>query len=536
MQNGPVPVIDLFAGPGGLGEGFAVSGRDTGEKHFDIRLSIEKDYNAHQTLELRSFFRQFPYGAAPAAYYESLRSPGLFGKKERKQLFDQFPEESDRAEKEAMLAELGITDSDMIHSRISEALDNAGSWVLLGGPPCQAYSVVGRSRNKGIVGYRPEDDRRQYLYLEYLQIIADHKPAVFIMENVKGLLSATLKNERILEKILADLKEPSKALLREGRRINHRNGNTRVPEYKIYTLCKQSDRLDGSFALNDYIVKMENYGIPQARHRLILLGVRSDHKDLEPEVMESLDEVPIGRVLSGLPRLRSGLSKTVDTQENWISVVRAAKESTWFENLAFSKLKQEIENTLLNLTKPQKKRGSEFIDFRKSVRNVHISYKPEWFLDMKINGVLNHYTRGHIKEDLYRYLYAACFARVHGKSPGLADFPKELLPEHENARDLNKYTPFKDRFRVQVEGYPATTVTSHISKDGHYFIHPDPKQCRSLTVREAARIQTFPDNYFFCGPCTSQYLQVGNAVPPLLANNIAAIVNKMLGKRGTNSG
>jgi DNA (cytosine-5)-methyltransferase 1 len=127
--------------------------------------------------------------------------------------------------------------------------------------------------------------------------------------------------------------------------------------------------------------------------------------------------------------------------------------------------------------------------------------------------------------DLWRYFFLACYAAVHKKSPNLSDFPASLLPNHDNVKKVKgKDLIFKDRFRVQVRSKPATTVTSHIGKDGHYFIHPDPLQCRSLTVREAARLQTFPDNYFFSGPTTKQYQQVGNAVPPLLARQIAAVV------------
>ena len=142
---------------------------------------------------------------------------------------------------------------------------------------------------------------------------------------------------------------------------------------------------------------------------------------------------------------------------------------------------------------------------------------------LKIGGILNHETRTHLKEDLARYLFSAIYLEKKGDFPKLRDYPDWLLPNHKNARG----TKFADRFRTQRPEEPATTITSHISKDGHYFIHYDPEQCRSLTVREAARIQTFPDNYFFCGARTHQFHQVGNAVPPYLAYQIAKIVNNI---------
>jgi DNA (cytosine-5)-methyltransferase 1 len=181
------------------------------------------------------------------------------------------------------------------------------------------------------------------------------------------------------------------------------------------------------------------------------------------------------------------------------------------------------EATLMQVRRPRHNRGAEFIPFEAS-----IGYRPHWFLDQNIGGVCNHSSRAHIGKDLYRYFYAACYARLNGTSPKLKDFPRDLLPAHENvAKSLSEGNLFQDRFRVQLWDRPSTTITSHISKDGHYYIHPDAKQCRSLTVREAARLQTFPDNYWFTGPRTAQYVQVGNAVPPLMALGIAESVYKM---------
>ena len=152
----------------------------------------------------------------------------------------------------------------------------------------------------------------------------------------------------------------------------------------------------------------------------------------------------------------------------------------------------------------------------------------DWFRAAKIPVALNHESRGHMPSDLHRYLYSSAFAAVYEYSPKLKDFPASLLPAHKNVNKKTGEAIFDDRFRTQCKYKPSTTVTSHIHKDGHYFIHPEPAQCRSLSVREAARLQTFPDDYLFCGPRTEQFKQVGNAVPPLLAFQIAKTVKSIL--------
>jgi DNA (cytosine-5)-methyltransferase 1 len=507
-----IKIIDLFAGPGGLGEGFSAFKEKNGKHPFSIAVSVEKEASAHKTLQLRSFFRKFPDGQAPEEYYQYVK-----GDLSREALFDAFPKEAEAAREETLHEPRALGEENKyIHEQIKKALSNhQGKTIVIGGPPCQAYSLVGRARNMGIVGYEAKNDPKHFLYKEYLNILALVNPEVFVMENVKGILSSKVDDEKIFPKILNDLKCPGKAV---GKKIRSK--------YKIYSFVKEAvDHADPDYEdSSDFIIRAEDYGIPQARHRVILLGVREDIKDI-PEQLQICDKVNIEKVIDDLPSLRSGLSKGGDTYEKWHGVV-----SDIIKRLP-SKLRKseykELANKITHYTLADLKadgRGARAIPVGRSVFKGMPSELKDWFHDARLKYVLNHETRGHIVQDLERYYFCASFARAYADrenpNPKSHEFPKFLAPNHKNWESGK----FSDRFRVQAEGRYATTITSHISKDGHYFIHYDPLQCRSLTVREAARIQTFPDNYFFEGNRTQQYVQVGNAVPPFLANQIARVL------------
>jgi DNA (cytosine-5)-methyltransferase 1 len=543
-QNSTVPVIDIFAGPGGLGEGFSSFQAQRGHRPFRVRLSVEKDGFAHQTLRLRSFFRQFSPAAVPEIYYKVLRQELPLCELREKVKSGKRPLDPQwlAAEQESLHAELGgrQTDAALVHRRIRDAIgDHKKPWVLIGGPPCQAYSIVGRVRNRGNSEYRIENDHRSQLYREYLRIIAEHWPAVFIMENVKGLLSATIRNQKIFERILCDLQSPLSAF-RRGVRIKT------AERYRVVPLVqRQTLGLSGIHHPNDFVIACESYGIPQIRHRVILVGIREDLGEVDLPSLIPAETPSVGDVIGDLPKLRSGLSRKKvragyvtldDSPENWLRTIvnytfrEVPKgERRWLKTIRNDNdavLCNEIVKTVRSLKAPFYDRGSEFVPC--TLAPVIPNRLRSWFLDERLTGVCNHVSRIHMDSDLVRYLFAACYGKVHGLSPKLDQFPTDLQPDHENAATGD----FDDRFRVQVAGGPSTTITSHLSKDGHYFIHPDPSQCRSLTVREAARIQTFPDNYYFCGPRTAQYVQVGNAVPPLLACQIARCVWELLVKAG----
>lgn len=512
---GHVPIVDLFAGPGGLGEGFSSVEGDP----FRIIVSAEMNSSARDTLRLRAFYRLLKRrgGKALDSYYR-------FCNDKSDSAFDSTNEDAwIEAGEEARQLELGKPeDNEKLDRQISaHGLGPDKHWVLIGGPPCQAYSLVGRARNRGKVEYRPEDDHRHFLYKEYLRIIQKYRPAVFVMENVKGILTATVGGKKIFETILQDLSDPDKAMGMPASGSGYRiHSLTCATSYSAKDVPRKID-------VHDFVIKAEQHGIPQARHRVILIGVRDDIGLGTPGRIEEASEVTVERVIDSLPKLRSRLSKEPDSNEGWGEVV-----ANYFREMA-----QELKtsNTQAELRKVfecisrevPRGLGTGHKQLRKqSYEEGDPTLLNGWYHDPRLEVWLNHDARGHMRSDLQRYAFAAAFADTFKWSPkGHAEFSLQgLRPNHENWESGK----FSDRFRVQLRDRPATTVTSHISKDGHYFIHYDPKQCRSLTVREAARLQTFPDNYFFQGNRTEQFHQVGNAVPPLLAKKIGEIVIALL--------
>ncbi len=516
-------VVDIFAGPGGLAEGFASVSASDGKRAFHIALSIEKEQSAHATLRLRSFLRQFGE-AYPDAYYAYLNEGG-----EEPDWSGSHPAEWAAAVEEAWRLELGKEDPDL---RLNARLDairkeSEGSTILIGGPPCQAYSLVGRSRNQGKKDYVPSEDEKHFLYREYIRILDRLQPAAFVMENVKGMLSSSVDgHNRIFDQVLRDLR-------------GERPGATR---YRLIALDPRSRRqLDPTRfepRASDFIVRAEDFGVPQARHRVIVVGLRDDLAEGIPDssladlMVRHTLKTTVGHVLDGVPRLRSGLSRGLDSCEEWRRIVATAMEfvadiDTGLPEagqLAFEKRARECLASLMRMNDvPGRESSGTGIspDCPADLRS--------WLVDDRLENLPNHASRSHMASDLARYFFAAVFAEVAGRSPKASDFPDDLAPDHDNWNSGK----FADRFRVQLSGGPSTTVTSHISKDGHYFIHPDPLQCRALSVREAARLQTFPDNYFFKGNRTQQYIQVGNAVPPLLARWIGEALATILSARPT---
>ena len=461
MSSNPIPVVDLFAGPGGLGEGFS---RVEDGKAFRTIISIEKDPHAIETLRLRAFYRAWMrnHRKVPPAYLDLLASDNAEAKQAALAELAKLPEWTE-AHEEACHLELG-KDKLFIRSLIEDRLGAAKKWVLIGGPPCQAYSLVGRSRMQNHDGLKA--DHRHFLYKEYLDIIQEFEPAIFVMENVKGLNTAKVAGKPILPAILRDLRAAGK----KG--------------YELHSLETEEDALPG-MGDDDFLIRAENHGVPQTRHRVIIIGVRKDLR-FKPEALDRRKPVSVEQAIDDLPTL---------------------------EGLDSGEVRKEY--TL-------RQRGQSFVrvgGLREGLPGFLRSFMSPLASELD-DVLLNHQARSHMSQDLKRYEGWATEAKRIGKSPTLHDnVPPGLLPKHQNVHDDSPMV-FADRFKVQLADKPSGTVTSHISKDGHYYIHYDPAQARSFSVREAARIQTFPDDYFFMGNRTQQYHQVGNAVPPYLAYQI----------------
>lgn len=517
--NATIKIVDLFAGPGGLGEGLS------SHPAFQIAVSAEMESSAHATLRLRAFYRNLKRmeGGATAPYFEICN--GVYSPPTNKEALPHWNDLTKQAWEEACEEALRLTLGEAeSNAKLDKAIKGHGigpdqPWVLIGGPPCQAYSLVGRARNKGKLHYKAEDDHRHFLYKEYLRIISENMPYVFVMENVKGILSSKVGGQQIFHSILSDLAGCG---------------------YRIHSLvtdtCFHQGDNPADVDARDFIVRAERYGVPQARHRVILLGVREDvcdakGADWKPSVLQEDCPVSVFEAIGDLPPRRSRISRGKDDEKQWAFLLaRHSRE-----------LAEQADLKKHGLCGVAEALGSVAArtSFLANAGEARDSYQPPRFCPETLSAwytaqgatkqlryFMNHEARGHMESDLRRYVYAAAFAEATGTSPkGHEEFSlKGLAPDHENWESGK----FADRFRVQLKNRPSTTITSHIAKDGHYFIHYDPAQCRSLTVREAARLQTFPDDYFFQGNRTQQYHQVGNAVPPFLAGKIAVIVSEIL--------
>jgi len=517
--------IDLFAGPGGLGEGFYQAG-------FEIGVSIEKETTECKTLLSRKIFHRLKeLGQVLDA--ENLRE----GKTPLDVIKDSYPDVYNDCKKRVLNLELGQANFKEVINSIEWAIgpQSSENLVVIGGPPCQAYSIVGRARqvSKKISASSPKvvdkfySDSRHTLYREYLKILAVFRPAMFVMENVKGILTARKGSAQptggVIQDILTDLINPYQSLqldkdfLRDSGQLGLKPS---MEDYILVPLTRPAfgENLLGGLvarAPKDFLIRCEDFGVPQARHRVMICGVR---RDLWNRLSSISHLKPCSRhttlsdMLKSMPELISRLTNEDDSPEKWAGFVSEEISTLTGDKEPHLTSSKSYEANFTNATETDSNPCKTFV--------------------FDTPKVFDHKTRSHMKSDLARYYYCSKFAVTHSRNPKIDDWPVgDLLPKHADIRiegNRARADGFSDRFKVQVWDKPANTITSHIAKDGHYYIHPDPSQCRSLSLREAARIQTFPDSYRFEGGISRQFHQIGNAVPPFLAFQIGKLLRGYL--------
>lgn len=386
--------IDLFAGCGGLSEGFYKEG-------FSSVAHVEIDKHACETLKTRMKF----YGYA-------------------------------NPENEVL--NVDIT-SENINESIEKAVANRTVDLIIGGPPCQAYSSLGRAKDENAM----VDDPRNFLFESYIKVLHHFNPKIFVFENVLGLLSAKIKGKNIVNTILESLGER-------------------------YDLIENP---------KDMILNSADYGVPQIRKRIIIIGVR---RDLPFRAQEIYDNI-----------LKTHAENETENKKQYVTV----------------------RDAIFDLPFLLQGEGKDILDFKSKGDNEFLKA----ILDKKAKTIRHHISRKHNSLDVKRYT-------AMSKNKWTFSELLELRPDlrHEKQRVFN------NSYCVQFEDKPARTIIAHLYKDGNQFIHPDYRQGRTITPREAARLQSFPDNFIFEGSRTEIYKQIGNAVPVLLAQAIAKSCKKVL--------
>ena len=390
--------IDLFAGCGGLSEGFYKQG-------FKALAHVEIDHTACETLKTRMKY----YG------YNSVDRDVL---------------------------ELDITRDDVTEC-IDNAVDGQNVDVIIGGPPCQSFSSLGRAKDENGM----KNDPRNYLFESYVKILNYYRPKFFVFENVTGILTAKINKKHIINTIIEKLSE----------------------NYKVTTK-------PGAHVLNS-----ANYGVPQIRKRVILIGVRKDI--------------------------------SIDVEDVYNSIIKTHYDPEMSENEMVGLEKYvTVRDAIEELPSLLPGEGEKEIQFEYKKNNVFLKR-----IASKKNILMDHIARNHNDKDIERYRE---MSKNHWTFQELLDNRKDLCHE--------KQRVFGNSYAVQWWDLPSKTIIAHLYKDGNQFIHPDYKQARTLTVREVARLQSFPDDFVFEGSRTDQYKQIGNAVPPLLAEAIASAIKVKL--------